>query len=703
MKVGDVLDGRYRIERRIGGGGMGNVWEGVDTLLGRTVAIKVLLASLADDSGFRERFRREARAIAILQGPGIVEVYDYGEIETEDSTIAYLIMQYIDGKPLSRLLSMWGRLPESQALPIIAGVADALHTAHESGIVHRDVKPGNILVRDDGSVVLVDFGIARSTENLTLTTTGVVLGTVTYMSPEQAAGENLTPHSDIYSLGVVAHQCLAGSPPFRADTPLGVLSAHLRNEPPALPADVPTQVGTVIRRSLMKEPSNRWPDAASFAAACRAVMSDAVAALNGPQMTLAHLGSSSSMPTPATNTPQVSGYAPSAPHGRGHSGMHSDLPEGHPSAPSHLASPGRHARDLSGYHSAPNVPIDAPYGGLPSGPLTDHDSTPASASPSSHALGGHNSPASGVLAHSLPHHSQPSFNPSAPPSNAHLDGYGGRGPATGNVPLFNPPYPSPPPTGSPAWETGETPLDVTGASPSLTEVSKAVPVAAAGRTTTAFPSGPTETLSTLADPVTTPRDDEEDEEAPPPKRRLWLIVLIIIALLGGAGTIAAIAPWERPLRTEVEPSGETGENTEGDPASVEENPQPPVATDSVEEIAGDDPTETPSPTPSDESSPTTSPDLSPTPSNSDTSSPTPSPTPSEEPDPTTTVPDVVDRSESEARQRIEEAALNPRVHYRGEGDVKCSVVTQYPRPGTEVDEDTSVSVTVKRAEDEDDC
>ncbi|MBO3735498.1 serine/threonine-protein kinase [Glycomyces niveus] len=269
LKAGVVLDGRYRLERRIGGGGMGDVWEGVDTILWRTVAIKVLLADLVDDRGFRERFRREARAIAVMQGPGVVEVYDYGEIEDEDAQLAYLIMEYVDGKPLSRLLGLWGKLSPADSMRVVGGVAEALHVAHTAGIVHRDIKPGNILVRADGSVVLVDFGIARVSHNLTLTTTGVVLGTVTYMSPEQAAGENLTPASDLYSLGVVAHQCLAGSPPFKADTPLGVLSAHLRNAPPPLPTDVPYEVAEIVRRSLQKEPSARWADAAELAEACR--------------------------------------------------------------------------------------------------------------------------------------------------------------------------------------------------------------------------------------------------------------------------------------------------------------------------------------------------------------------------------------------------------------------------------------------------
>jgi serine/threonine-protein kinase len=301
LKAGAVLDGRYRLERRIGGGGMGDVWEGTDTTLWRTVAIKVLLADLVDDRGFRERFRREARAIAVMQGPGVVEVYDYGEIEDEDAQLAYLIMEYVDGKPLSQLLGLWGKLSAADTLRVVGGVAEALQAAHAVGIVHRDIKPGNILVRGDGSVVLVDFGIARVSHNLTLTTTGVVLGTVTYMSPEQAAGENLTAASDLYSLGVVAHQCLAGSPPFKADTPLGVLSAHLRNAPPPLPPDIPYEVAEIVRRSLQKDPSARWPDAAALAAACRTTR-EAMLAGRGPGVSRTRVQPGPSAPRSAAQT-----------------------------------------------------------------------------------------------------------------------------------------------------------------------------------------------------------------------------------------------------------------------------------------------------------------------------------------------------------------------------------------------------------------
>jgi serine/threonine protein kinase len=353
LKAGDVLDGRYRLERRIGGGGMGDVWEGTDTILWRTVAVKVLLADLVDDRGFRERFRREARAIAVMQGPGVVEVYDYGEIEDEDAQLAYLIMEYVDGKPLSKLLGLWGKLPTAETLQVVGGVAEALQVAHAAGIVHRDIKPGNILVRGDGSVVLVDFGIARASHNLTLTTTGVVLGTVTYMSPEQAAGENLTPASDLYSLGVVAHQCLAGAPPFRADTPLGVLSAHLRNAPPPLPADVPYEVTEIVRRTLQKDPSARWPDAAALAAACRDTRGALLSQRNAPARTRV-------MDQRDINEQQSPPPAPSGAHRRDtgavrvDSGQHARYETGGQSLP-----------PVTGAHRAVQSPPTGPTGPVP--------------------------------------------------------------------------------------------------------------------------------------------------------------------------------------------------------------------------------------------------------------------------------------------------------------------------------------------------
>ncbi|GLZ81694.1 hypothetical protein Afil01_65010 [Actinorhabdospora filicis] len=270
LRAGDVLGDRYRLTGRVGGGGMGDVWCGEDIVLRRKVAVKVLLARYADAEDFRERFRREARAIACLESPAIVDVYDYDECVLPDGEeVSYLVMQFIEGEPLSRRLGSWGRLHVGDALRLVAQAADALQVAHEAGIIHRDIKPANMLVRPDGRLVLVDFGIARDPSAATLTATGAVMGTATYMSPEQASGVRVTAASDVYSLGVVAHQALSGESPFAADTPFVVASMHVRQPPPPLPDDIPEAVREFVAISLSKDPADRWPSAARMAQAAR--------------------------------------------------------------------------------------------------------------------------------------------------------------------------------------------------------------------------------------------------------------------------------------------------------------------------------------------------------------------------------------------------------------------------------------------------
>lgn len=258
---GTLLGGRYRLDERIGGGGMGEVWRGTDEVLGRTVAVKIMLPALLDEPGFAERFRAEARTMARLKHPGVVNVYDY----SSDAQTAFLVMEYIDGDPLSRTLSRVGRLTAARTMALIAQAADALQAAHEAGIVHRDVKPGNLMVRANGTLVLTDFGISRS-EMAGITGTGTVLGTASYLSPEQAAGQVATAASDVYALGVVAYQCLAGRRPFEGDNPLEIAMKHVRELPPPMPADTPTAVRDIVMRALAKEPADRWPSAAVLAA-----------------------------------------------------------------------------------------------------------------------------------------------------------------------------------------------------------------------------------------------------------------------------------------------------------------------------------------------------------------------------------------------------------------------------------------------------
>lgn len=263
--AGARLVGRYRLDERIGVGGMGEVWRGADEVLGRTVAVKVMLPALLDQAGFVDRFRAEARTMANLNHPGVVDVYDYHS----DDTTAFLVMEHVQGEALSRTLSRVGRLTAARTMALIAQAAEALQAAHDQGIVHRDVKPGNLMVRPDGTLVLTDFGIARSEVAAQLTVTGMVLGTAAYLSPEQAAGEKASAASDVYALGVVAYQCLAGRRPFEGDNPVELAMKHLRQTPPPLPPDTPQVAQEVVRRAMAKDPARRWPSATHFAAAAR--------------------------------------------------------------------------------------------------------------------------------------------------------------------------------------------------------------------------------------------------------------------------------------------------------------------------------------------------------------------------------------------------------------------------------------------------
>ncbi|WP_218004486.1 serine/threonine-protein kinase, partial [Microtetraspora niveoalba] len=248
-----VLGGRYRLTSRIAAGGMGEVWQATDQLLGREVAVKLLRQHMAADPAFRERFRNEARITAGLTDPGIAQVFDYGESDG----VAYLIMELVSGEPLSGILRRHGTLSPEITLDVVGQVAKALHTAHRAGIIHRDIKPGNLLVTEVGTVKVTDFGIARALEAAPVTQSGIVLGTAQYVSPEQASGERLTPATDVYSLGVVAYECLAGRPPFDGETQVAIALHHLYDAPPPLPASVPPRVRELVLAMLAKDPDAR--------------------------------------------------------------------------------------------------------------------------------------------------------------------------------------------------------------------------------------------------------------------------------------------------------------------------------------------------------------------------------------------------------------------------------------------------------------
>ncbi|HEU5143847.1 MAG TPA: serine/threonine-protein kinase [Dermatophilaceae bacterium] len=264
LEQGRVIGGRYILTHPIASGGMGDVWEATDAVLDRGVAVKILrTAGGPEDEGFTERFRDEAKHAASLTHPNVAAVYDYGE---EDGT-AYLVMERVPGVPLSDLIRAGAPLALEQVRWILSQAALALAAAHDIGLVHRDVKPGNIIVTPEGTAKLTDFGIARAGEGKGHTLTGEVLGTPDYISPEQALGEPATNASDIYSLGVVAHEMLSGAKPFDMGAPVATALAHVNDAPPPLPDSVPADLREVVDACLSKAPQDRPADARRVAAA----------------------------------------------------------------------------------------------------------------------------------------------------------------------------------------------------------------------------------------------------------------------------------------------------------------------------------------------------------------------------------------------------------------------------------------------------
>jgi eukaryotic-like serine/threonine-protein kinase len=269
---GTVLGNRYRLVSHLATGGMGEVWEADDTVLERSVAVKILKPELVEAGGFLERFRAEARHAAPLSDSGIASVFDYGEDEHAGATVAYLVMELIRGETLSDLLNREPVPPLHTTLALLRQCADALGAAHRGGVVHRDVKPANVMLVDGETVKMTDFGIARAVRSVPITHTGETVGTPHYMSPEQAMGSaDITPAADVYSLGIIAHEMLTGSKPFERDHPAAVAMAQVRDEPPALPAWVPVGVADLIGRALSKDPVDRPQDGAEMAAELRAL------------------------------------------------------------------------------------------------------------------------------------------------------------------------------------------------------------------------------------------------------------------------------------------------------------------------------------------------------------------------------------------------------------------------------------------------
>ncbi len=294
---GLTFGGRYQLSSRVAIGGMGEVWQATDLVIGRTVALKILKDEYLGDPGFLERFRAEARHAALVNHEGIANVFDYGE---EDGS-AYLVMELVPGEALSTMIEREHTLPVDKVLDIVAQTANALQAAHAVGLVHRDIKPGNLLITPDGRVKITDFGIARIADQVPLTATGQVMGTVQYLSPEQASGHPASPSTDIYSLGIVAYECLAGRRPFTGESQVAIAMAHINEQPPALPSDVPEPVAALVMSCIAKKPADRPATAANLARAAQALRRGDVAAATVAVPMLAEAG------TVAFNPPRQQG------------------------------------------------------------------------------------------------------------------------------------------------------------------------------------------------------------------------------------------------------------------------------------------------------------------------------------------------------------------------------------------------------------
>ncbi|QAV70684.1 serine/threonine protein kinase [Salinibacterium sp. UTAS2018] len=315
---GLTFGGRYQLSSRVAIGGMGEVWEATDLVIGRTVAIKILKDEYLGDPGFLERFRAEARHAALVNHEGIANVFDYGE---EDGS-AYLVMELVPGEALSAILERERVLDPDRVLDMVAQTAAALQAAHAAGLVHRDIKPGNLLITPEGRVKITDFGIARIADQVPLTATGQVMGTVQYLSPEQASGHPASPTTDIYSLGIVAYEALAGRRPFTGESQVAIAMAQINETPPELPITVAEPVRNLVYACLAKSPGDRPSSASHLSRAAQslrrgdiAAAAAAVPGIMGDNSHAATVGLNYGNSTQATrvlNTASAPGEAPTA-------------------------------------------------------------------------------------------------------------------------------------------------------------------------------------------------------------------------------------------------------------------------------------------------------------------------------------------------------------------------------------------------------
>ena len=303
--IGQLLAGRYELQDVAGSGGMSSVYRARDTVLERTVAIKILHEHYSDDPEYVERFRREARALAQLNHPNIVTVIDRGEYEGRQ----FIVFEHVEGENLKELIDREGQLPVDQALALVHQVARGLAFAHEHGVVHRDVKPHNVLIDADGVAKVTDFGIARSVEPADgLTETGTLLGTSEYIAPEQASGQRVDERSDQYSLATVLYELLTGSPPFTGDNFMAVAMKHIQEPVPSVRdsrPDVSPRLDAIVSRAMAKRPENRFPTTEAMMAALEAARADTDGALAPALVSPPDDGATESIPVPGPLPPSV--------------------------------------------------------------------------------------------------------------------------------------------------------------------------------------------------------------------------------------------------------------------------------------------------------------------------------------------------------------------------------------------------------------
>lgn len=279
-RSGTLLDDRYRLADPLGRGSMGEVWKATDEVLDRPVAVKILRPELAADEAFVRRFRAQARTISGLPHGGIAAVYDFGQTwigadgqppvpgpDRDATLVVYLVMELVPGEPLASMLAREGALGLDETLDLVAQAGRALHAAHQRGVIHGDVRPGHLMVTPWGRVKVTDFALTQALNHEPRTVTGQMVGSAHYVAPELATGSDPNPLSDVYALGVVAHECLAGHRPFEGDNQVAVALAHLNEQPPPLPETISRRVRALIATAMEKNPHLRLPSAGAFAAA----------------------------------------------------------------------------------------------------------------------------------------------------------------------------------------------------------------------------------------------------------------------------------------------------------------------------------------------------------------------------------------------------------------------------------------------------